>query len=110
MKDVDVERTEVQEAIDETEDTEVESEDGEHVTVEDEPMAEDEDKSEEEFEEDEEESAPDIGDYVGLDIDGEEYYGTILEFDDDEDTVVIEDEETGDEIVGYQDEMFIPEE
>ena len=33
-----------------------------------------------------------------------------VEFDDDEDTVVIEDEETGDEIVGYQDEMFIPEE
>ena len=110
MKDVDVERTEVQEAIDETEDAEVESEDEENVTVEDESMAEDEDKSEEEFIEDEEESAPDIGDYVGLDIDGEEYYGTILEFDDDEDTVVIEDEETGDEIVGYQDEMFIPEE
>ena len=33
----------------------------------------------------------------------------IIEFDDEEGTVVIEEDETGDEIVGYQDEMFIPE-
>ena len=30
-------------------------------------------------------------------------------FDDDEDTVTIEEDETGDEITAYQDEMFIPE-
>ena len=102
MKDVDADRTEVQEAIEESADnTDAESADDSDVEIEDEEKSED---------EDEEESAPDIGDYVGLDIDGEEYYGTILDFDDDEDTVVIEDEETGDEIVGYQDEMFIPEE
>jgi Ca2+-binding EF-hand superfamily protein/RNA polymerase subunit RPABC4/transcription elongation factor Spt4 len=102
MKDVDADRTEVQEAIEESGDTtDAESADDSEVEIEDE------EKSEDNVEED---SAPDIGDYVGLDIDGEEYYGTILEFDDDEDTVVIEDEETGDEIVGYQDEMFIPEE
>ena len=102
MKDVDADRTEVQEAIEESaETTDEESTDDSEVEVEDEEKSED---------DDEEDSAPDIGDYVGLDIDGEEYYGTILEFDDDEDTVVIEDEETGDEIVGYQDEMFIPEE
>ena len=102
MKDVDADRTEVQEAIEESADTtDAESADGSEVEIEDEEKSED---------DDEEDSAPDIGDYVGLDIDGEEYYGTILEFDDDEDTVVIEDEETGDEIVGYQDEMFIPEE
>ena len=102
MKDVDADRTEVQEAIEESADTtDAESADGSEVEIEDEEQSED---------DDEEDSAPDIGDYVGLDIDGEEYYGTILEFDDDEDTVVIEDEETGDEIVGYQDEMFIPEE
>ena len=52
----------------------------------------------------------DVGSFVGLEIDGEDYYGTIIEFDDDEGTVVIEEDETGDEIVGYQDEMFIPEE
>ena len=102
MKDVDADRTEVQEAIEESADTtDAESADDSEVEIEDEEKSED---------DDEEDSAPDIGDYVGLDIDGEEYYGTILEFDDDEDTVVIEDEETGDEIVGYQDEMFIPEE
>ena len=102
MKDVDADRTEVQEAIEESADTtDAESADGSEVEIEDEEQSED---------DDEEDSAPDIGDYVGLDIDGEEYYGTILEFDDDEDTVVIEDEETGDEIVGYQDEIFIPEE
>jgi len=102
MKDVDADRTEVQEAIEESADnTDAESADDSDVEIEDEEKSED---------DDEEESAPDIGDYVGLDIDGEEYYGTILDFDDDEDTVVIEDEETGDEIVGYQDEMFIPEE
>ncbi|OUV39531.1 MAG: hypothetical protein CMA18_003700 [Methanobacteriota archaeon] len=102
MKDVDADRTEVQEAIEEsTDNTDAESADDSEVEIEDEEKSED---------DDEEDSAPDIGDYVGLDIDGEEYYGTILEFDDDEDTVVIEDEETGDEIVGYQDEMFIPEE
>ena len=51
----------------------------------------------------------DIGSYVGVDIDGEEYYGTIVEFDDDEETVTIEEEESGDEITAYQDEMFVPE-
>ena len=102
MKDVDADRTEVQEAIEESADTtDAESADESEVEIEDEEKSED---------DDEEDSSPDIGDFVGLDIDGEEYYGTILEFDDDEDTVVIEDEETGDEIVGYQDEMFIPEE
>jgi hypothetical protein len=113
MKDVDSDRNEVQEAIEESEDeetdeTEDETDGDAEIEAEDEVKSEDYDDSDEE--DDEEESAPDIGDYVGLDIDGEEYYGTILEFDDDEDTVVIEDEETGDEIVGYQDEMFIPEE
>ena len=63
---------------------------------------------------DEDESSPeneelDIGSYVGVDIDGEEYYGTIVEFDDDEETVTIEEEESGDEITAYQDEMFVPE-
>ncbi len=113
MKDVDADRTEVQESIEESEDDSEAESDGENtIEAEDEEKSEQSDDSVDDDEEvgDDEESAPDIGDYVGLDIDGEEYYGTILEFDDDEDTVVIEDEETGDEIVGYQDEMFIPEE
>ena len=105
MKDVDDERAEVKEAIDE--------EDLEEQTETDEP--EEEEELEEAAEEeskadaDDEEDDFDIGSFVGLEIDGEDYYGTIIEFDDEEGTVVIEEDETGDEIVGYQDEMFIPE-
>ena len=106
MKDVDDERAEVKEAIEETDSEETEDEDDEE-SVDDE--ATETDEVEEDDAEEEQEEELDIGSYVGLDIDGEEYYGTIIEFDDEEETVTIEEEETGDEIVGYQDEMFIPE-
>ncbi|MDP6865668.1 MAG: EF-hand domain-containing protein [Candidatus Poseidoniaceae archaeon] len=104
MKDVDEERAEVQEAIDEDD-----SEDEEQVDEEESEEEHSEDETDEESKESEDDEF-DIGSYVGLEIDGEDYYGTIIEFDDDEGSVVIEEEETGDEIVGYQDEMFIPEE
>ncbi|MBJ13783.1 MAG: hypothetical protein CMB70_00235 [Euryarchaeota archaeon] len=109
MKDVDDERAEVKEAIEdsESEDT-VDEEDMEDKESVEDDATETEEVEEEEAEEGQEEEL-DIGSYVGLDIDGEEYYGTIIEFDDEEETVTIEEEETGDEIVGYQDEMFIPE-
>ena len=103
MKDVDEERAEVQESIDE------EAEEDEEVLDEEEEKSDDAQDSEEDDADSEEEDDFDIGSYVGLEIDGEDYYGTIIEFDDDEGTVVIEEDETGDEIVGYQDEMFIPE-
>ena len=106
MKDVDDERAEVKEAIEETDSEETDDMEDEE-SVEDEANEADE-VEEDDAEEDQEEEL-DIGSYVGLDIDGEEYYGTIIEFDDEEETVTIEEEETGDEIVGYQDEMFIPE-
>lgn len=103
MKDVDEERAEVQESIDE------ETEEDEEVLEEEEEKTDDAEDSEVDDADSEEEDDFDIGSYVGLEIDGEDYYGTIIEFDDDEGTVVIEEDETGDEIVGYQDEMFIPE-
>ena len=103
MKDVDEERAEVQESIEE------ETEEDEEVLEEEEEKSDDAQDSEEDDADSEEEEDFDIGSYVGLEIDGEDYYGTIIEFDDDEGTVVIEEDETGDEIVGYQDEMFIPE-
>ena len=106
MKDVDDERAEVKEAIEETDSEETEEGEDEE-SVEDE--ATESDEVEEDDAEENQEEELDIGSYVGLDIDGEEYYGTIIEFDDEEETVTIEEEETGDEIVGYQDEMFIPE-
>ena len=106
MKDVDDERAEVKEAINEDD-----SEDDAEVDVseDDAEIEEDEDEQESLEDSDEEDDEFDIGSFVGLEIDGEDYYGTIIEFDDEEGTVVIEEDDTGDEIVGYQDEMFIPE-
>ena len=107
MKDVDDERAEVKEAIDEED-----SEDDVEIDDSEDDISVEEDEDEQESPEDsdeEDEDEFDIGSFVGLEIDGEDYYGTIIEFDDDEGTVVIEEDETGDEIVGYQDEMFIPE-
>ncbi len=71
----------------------------------------DEDSDEEDSEDDEEDGDEgediDVGSRVGVELDGEEIFGTILEFDDDSDTVIIEDEETGDEIEAPQDSMFL---
>ena len=106
MKDVDDERAEVKEVIEETELEQDDNDDAEES--EDEEAAENEEIEEDDVAENEGEEL-DIGSFVGLDIDGEEYYGTIIEFDDEEETVTIEEEDSGDEIVGYQDEMFIPE-
>ena len=115
MKEVNEDKADVQESLDNQDETEEESDDDIEVdsdeSTEDESYDEAEDKSEPEDDEEEESESDelDIGSYVGVDIDGEEYYGTILEFDDDEGTVTIEEDETGDEITAYQDEMFIPE-
>ena len=106
MKDVDDDRAEVKEAINEDDpEDDAEVDDSED----DAEIEEDEDEQESLEDSDEEDDEFDIGSFVGLEIDGEDYYGTIIEFDDEEGTVVIEEDETGDEIVGYQDEMFIPE-
>ena len=71
----------------------------------------DEEDSEEDEEdsEDDEEDEIDVGDWVGIEIDGKEVFGEIVEFDDDESTVTIETED-GDEITGDQGDMFLVEE
>ena len=51
----------------------------------------------------------DVGDWIGLEVDGEEFFGEIIEFDDDEGTVTIETED-GEEITGDQDDMFLEDE
>ena len=115
MKEVSEDKADVQESLEEQddaeEDSDEETEDGTDEDSEEESEQETEDESDDDAESEEESDSDelDIGSYVGVDIDGEEYYGTILEFDDDEDTVTIEEDETGDEITAYQDEMFIPE-
>ena len=79
---------------------------------EDDESDEDEFDEDEEIDDDEEDEADediDIGDWIGLELDGKEYFGEIIEFDDDEGTVTIETDD-GDEITGDQDDMFIDEE
>lgn len=110
MREVSEDKADVQESLDEDseeESEEVEEDDVGSEEVDGESVEEDSEEIEEEAESESDEL--DIGSYVGVDIDGEEYYGTIVEFDDEEDTVTIEEDETGDEITAYQDEMFIPE-
>jgi len=68
---------------------------------------EDKEDSEDGDEADDEDDAIDIGSHVGLTFDDEEVFGTIIEFDDDEGTVTIKEDGTGDEVTGYQDDMFI---
>ena len=81
----------------------------------------DEDISEEENSEDEEEGEDfadeedgddseddiDIGSHIGLTIDEEEYFGVIIEFDDEDELVTIKEDGSGDELTGYQDDMFL---
>ena len=111
MKEVSEDKADVQESLEDQEDAQDETEEELDEETEEEPEEESVDEPDDDMESEEESDSDelDIGSYVGVDIDGEEYYGTILEFDDDEDTVTIEEDETGDEITAYQDEMFIPE-
>ena len=60
-----------------------------------------------ETEDDEEDDAIDIGSHIGLVFDDEEVFGVIVEFDDEEETVTIEEDGTGDLVTGYQEDMFI---
>ena len=110
MKEVSEDKADVQETLDNEDGTELEEDDDE-TDIEEESVEDADELSEEEQEEesDSDDDEIDIGSYVGIDIDGEEYYGTIVEFDDDEGTVTIEEDESGDEITAYLDEMFIPE-
>lgn len=64
---------------------------------------------EEDDDEDYDDDDIDVGDWIGLEVDGEEFFGEIIEFDDDEGTVTIETED-GDEVTGDQDDMFIDDE
>ena len=64
-----------------------------------------EDDDDEEYDDDD----IDVGDWIGLEVDGEEFFGEIVEFDDDEGSVTIETED-GEEITGDQEDMFLDDE
>ena len=86
---------------DETEDDESYEEDDE---LEDDV---DEKTDDEDIDDDAEEEGIDIGSHIGLVFDDEEVFGVIVEFDDEEETVTIEEDGTGDLVTGYQEDMFL---
>ena len=56
---------------------------------------------------DESDDEIDIGSHVGISLEDEEVFGVIIEFDDDEETVTIKEDGTGDLVTGYQEDMFV---
>lgn len=84
---------------DDNEDFTGSDEDAETDVLEDDDVADDSDYDEED--------EIDIGSYIGLVLEDEEVFGTIIEFDDEEGLVTIEEDGTGDLVTGYQDDMFL---
>jgi Ca2+-binding EF-hand superfamily protein/RNA polymerase subunit RPABC4/transcription elongation factor Spt4 len=68
---------------------------------------EDDDDHDDDGDDDDDDDDIDIGSHIGLTFDDEEVFGKIIEFDDDEGTVTIEEDGSGDHITGYQEDMFI---
>ena len=100
-----------EESSEDSDDLEEEMQEALEEDYEDEELGDDEedDSSEEEETEPEGEADDeiDIGSHIGLTLEDEEVFGTIIEFDDDDETVTIEEDETGDIITGYQEDMFV---
>jgi hypothetical protein len=106
VKENSVDRSEVKTAIADEKESEVdETED----STDDEAIdsVEETDSLEDEKSEEEQEDEIDIGSYIGLVLEDEEVFGTIIEFDDEEGLVTIEEDGTGDLVTGYQDDMFL---
>jgi hypothetical protein len=106
MKENSVDRSEVKTAIADEKESEVDeiedSTDDEAID-----SVEETDTLEDEKSEEEQEDEIDIGSYIGLVLEDEEVFGTIIEFDDEEGLVTIEEDGTGDLVTGYQDDMFL---
>ena len=96
------ESSESEEDVSEEEDEE-ESNDGE----EDAPEDSDEESEGDDEDDDDEDDDIDIGSHIGLTVEDEDVFGVIVEFDDEDGLVTIKEDGTGDEITGYQDDMFL---
>ncbi|MEZ8112799.1 MAG: hypothetical protein QMC61_04140, partial [Candidatus Poseidoniaceae archaeon] len=116
MKEVESDSEDAKEASDDEDEDEGDSDSDEEDNDDsgsDEDSSEEDDSEEEgddyADEEDEEGSGDDIdiGSHIGLTIDEEEYFGVIIEFDDEDELVTIKEDGSGDELTGYQDEMFL---
>ena len=105
MRENEAEKEEVAQALDD----ESNIEDGDGLDEEIETEVGDVDDSDESNETDDEDydDEIDIGSYIGLMLEDEEVFGTIIEFDDEEGLVTIEEDGTGDLVTGYQDDMFL---
>ena len=103
MRENEAEKEEVTQALDG--ENNIEDEDGLDEQIETE-VVDDSDESNETDDEDYDDEI-DIGSYIGLMLEDEEVFGTIIEFDDDEGLVTIEEDGTGDLVTGYQDDMFL---
>ena len=102
-----VEESDEQEVIDEED--EYEQENALEAPVDLEIAEDSEDEEDEEDEDQDYDDDIDVGDWIGIEVDGEEFFGEIIEFDDDEGTVTIETED-GEEVTGDQDDMFLDDE
>ena len=96
----------------EFDDEDEESDDEDEESDDEDEESEDEDEESDDEEEDEgsegdSDDEIDIGSHIGLSFEDEEVYGTIIEFDDEEETVTIEEDGTGDLVTGYQEDMFL---
>ena len=116
MKEVESDSDDAKEASDDEDegDSDSNEEDNDDSTS-DEDISEEEDSEDEEEGEDfadeedgdDSEDDIDIGSHIGLTIDEEEYFGVIIEFDDEDELVTIKEDGSGDELTGYQDDMFL---
>ena len=110
------ESVEEDEQSDDTEDEDVESEDGsddeEDDSDDDEDDSNDDDDEEEDSNDDDDDSNDDeddgieIGSRVGVEDEDGDWYGEVIEFDDDEDAVVVKREDDGEEYVVDWDALF----
>ncbi len=105
MKENSDEKNAVKTALDEEGD--VTEDDNDDITDDDSEESVEQDTAPSDEETEDEEDEIDIGSYIGLVLDDEEVYGTIIEFDDDEGLVTVEEDGTGDLVTGYQDDMFL---
>ena len=90
-------------------DDEEDEDSGDDDSEDDDDDSDDDEEDDDSDDDEEDDDAIDVGDWVGLEVDGEEHFGEIVEFNDDDGTVTIETED-GDEVTGDQDDMFMDEE
>ena len=103
MRENESEKEEVKDIIESSDEKENKSDDADSDSDETEDVDEEYDDEYDDGDEDE----IDIGSYIGLVLEDEEVFGTIIEFDDEEGLVTIEEDGTGDLVTGYQDDMFL---